>query len=147
MSAVQPPEGAADAAPRFGSAAVGRARHLALLLAVLGTVAQAQANDLVTLGQRLAQSSCAQCHGFAAGEGHGVGPNLFGLVGRPAAAASGFEFSPPFVAALKARTWDRALLERWLTDTQAVAPGSGMVYFQDDPRKRDALIAYLQTLR
>jgi cytochrome c len=47
---------------------------------------------------------------------------------------------------MSGKTWDRALLERWLTDAQTVAPGSGMVYFQDDPAKRDALIAYLQSL-
>lgn len=115
-----------------------------LLLLAVGT-SQAQAS--AELGQRLAQSSCAQCHSFAAGEGHGVGPNLFGLLGRPAAAAEGFAFTPQYVAAMKGRTWDRALLERWLTDSQTVAPGNGMVYFQDDPRKRDALIAYLQTLQ
>lgn len=121
-----------------------RAFLAAVLLAAVGA-SQAQAN--AELGQRLAQSSCAQCHSFAAGEGHGVGPNLFGLLGRPAAAAEGFAFSPPYIAAMKGRTWDRALLERWLTDTQTVAPGSGMVYFQGDPRKRDALIAYLQSLQ
>lgn len=118
-----------------------------LLAAALMAVASAsQAQASAELGQRLAQSSCAQCHGFAAGEGHGVGPNLFGLLGRPAAAAEGFAFTPQYTAAMKGRTWDRALLERWLTDTQTVAPGSGMVYFQDDARKRDALIAYLQSL-
>ena len=115
----------------------------ALLLAA--AAAQAQ-TDAVALGQRLAQSSCAACHGFVQGAGHGVGPNLYGLLGRAAAAAPGYEYSKAYVAAMQGKTWDRALLERWLTDTQTVAPGSGMVYFQDDPVKRDALIAYLQSL-
>lgn len=117
----------------------------AVLLALAAGPALAQSAE--SLGQRLAQSSCAQCHPFAKGEGHGVGPNLFGLVGRPAGSAAGFAFSAPFDAALKGRTWDRALLERWLTDTQAVAPNSGMTYFQDDPKKREALIAYLASLQ
>jgi cytochrome c len=30
---------------------------------------------------------------------------------------------------------------------RAVAPGNGMVYFQDDPRRRAALIEYLASLR
>lgn len=115
----------------------------AMLLASAGALAQSPE----ALGQRLAQSSCAQCHGFAQSEGHGVGPNLHGVVGRKAAAAEGYAYSQPFADAMKGRTWDAALLERWLTDTQAVAPGSGMVYFQDDPKKREALIAYLQTLK
>jgi cytochrome c len=99
-----------------------------------------------SLGQRLAQSSCVQCHTFGRGEPHGAGPNLFGLLGRPAAAAAGFEFSKPYSDAMKGKTWDRALLQRWLADTQAVAPGSGMIYFQDDASKRDALIGYLESL-
>jgi cytochrome c len=115
--------------------------------AVLLAAAAAQAQtDTEALGQRLAQTSCAACHGFTQGAGHGVGPNLFGLLGRPAAAAAGYDYSKAYVAAMTGKTWDRALLERWLTDTQTVAPGSGMVYFQDDPAKRDALIAYLQSL-
>ena len=115
------------------------------LLALAAGTAHAQAGE--SLGQRLAQSSCAQCHGFDKGAGHGVGPNLFGVVGRAAASAEGFAFSKPFIDAMKGKTWDAALLERWLTDAQAVAPGSGMVYFQDDPKKREELIKYLQSLK
>jgi len=107
--------------------------------------APAAADD--SLGQRLAQSSCVQCHTFGRGEPHGAGPNLFGLLGRPAAAAAGFEFSKPYSDAMKGKTWDRALLDKWLTDTQAVAPGNTMVYFQDDPKKRAALIEYMQSLK
>jgi cytochrome c len=115
--------------------------------AVLLAAAAAQAQtDAATLGEHLAQSSCAACHGFAQGAGHGVGPNLYGLLGRPAAAAPGYAYSKAYAAAMSGKTWDRALLERRLTDAQTVAPGSGMVYFQDDPAKRDALIAYLQSL-
>jgi cytochrome c len=114
---------------------------LSLLLALAGSA------GAESLGQRLAQSSCAQCHSFEKGAGHGVGPNLFGLIGRPAASSPGFTFSQPHTAAMKGKTWDVALLQRWLTDTQAVAPGSGMVYFQDDPKRRDALIQYLQSLK
>jgi cytochrome c len=118
---------------------------LPLLLALAGGAARAQAVE--SLGQRLAQSSCAQCHTFEKAAGHGVGPNLFGLIGRPAASSSGFSFSQPYIDAMKGKTWNAALLERWLTDTQAVAPRSGMVYFQDDPKKREELIKYLQSLK
>jgi cytochrome c len=123
-------------------------KALATLLwmcAALNAVAQDTATG--SIGQRLANSSCAQCHSFAKGEGHGVGPNLFALLGRPAAAAEGFAFSKPYVDAMKGKTWDRALLERWLTDSQVVAPGNGMVYFQDDPKKRAELINYLESLK
>jgi cytochrome c len=115
-----------------------------LMLALAAVSASARADE--SLGQRLAQNSCAQCHSFAQGEGHGVGPNLFGIFGRPAASVSGFAFSKPYADSMKGKIWDRVLLDRWLTDTQAVAPGNGMVYFQDDPKKRDEIIKFLQSL-
>jgi cytochrome c len=48
---------------------------------------------------------------------------------------------------MEGKTWDAKLLDRWLTDTQAVAPGNGMTYFQDDAAKRRKLIRYLETLK
>ena len=115
---------------------------LAALLALAASQAQAQ-----SVGQRLAQSACAQCHSFGKGEPHGVGPNLHGLLGKPAAGGAGFAYSKQYLDAMKGKTWDRALLDKWLTDTQAVAPGSTMAYFQDDPKKRAALIEYMQSLK
>jgi|GEM_PF-1808763 len=122
--------------PRFAST-------VALGWLALGAIAaQAQLP-----GERLAQSSCAQCHTFGKGEPNGVGPNLFGLIGRQAARNPGFAYSKQYIEAMKGKTWDRALLEPWLTDTQVVAPGNKMVYFQDDPNKRAALVEYLQSLK
>lgn len=108
--------------------------------------AQAQQAGPVTAGQRLAQSACVQCHTFGKGEPHGAGPNLHGLIGRPAGAVPGYAFSPAYLAAVQGKTWNRALLDRWLRDTQQLAPGSGMVYFQDDPKKRADLVRYLESL-
>lgn len=115
---------------------------LVAFLALAANLAHAQ-----SAGQRLAQSACAQCHSFGKGEPHGVGPNLHGLLGKPAAANPGFPYSKQYLEAMKNKTWDRALLDKWLTDTQAVAPGSTMAYFQDDPKKRAALVEYMQSLK
>lgn len=98
-------------------------------------------------GEKLVRSQCVQCHTLGKGEPHGVGPNLFGIIGRQGGAAEGFAYSEGYRAALAGKPWDLGLMDRWLTDTQAVAPGNGMTYFQDDPRKRKLIVDYLARLK
>lgn len=116
-----------------------------LLLACLSTAAAAATPP--EAGRKLASAHCAACHSFEKDGPHGQGPNLFGLLGRPAGAAFGFRYSASFLAAMRGQTWDRALAERWLTDSQQVAPGNNMLYLQDDPKKRKLLLDYLESLK
>lgn len=117
---------------------------VSLFMLVTGVV---QAAPAALSGERLVKNACVQCHTFGRGEPNGAGPALFGLLGRPAGSAPGFTYSAQFMSAMKGRVWDTALLERWLADTQAVAPGNGMSYFEDDKKKRAEIIRYIQTLR
>jgi cytochrome c len=124
-----------------------RATLGAVLMALLyAGSATAQEADLAK-AKRLTERDCQQCHTFNKGEQHGQGPNLFGLIGRPAADAPGFVYSPGIREALLGKVWDRELLNRWLSDTIAVAPKAQMVYFQDDPKVRARLILYLESLK
>ena len=77
-----------------------KALLITTVLAVAATTAQAQA-----IGERLAKSACTQCHSFGAGEPAGVGPNLHGLIGRPAGSVEGFAYSAAFLKALKGQPW------------------------------------------
>jgi cytochrome c len=95
----------------------------------------------------LAVKQCSQCHTFGQGEGPGFGPNLFGIIGKKAGSAQGFKYSPGFLAVMSGKTWDPKLLDRWLTDTQALVPGTGMTYFQDDPATRKKLIQFFKLLQ
>ena len=126
-------------------------RHVAsgvLGIAALGLLAAARLclADDITAARALTVTQCSQCHTFDKGEKHGQGPNLYGLIGRQAAAVPGFVFSDGIKEALKGKTWDVALLDAWLTDTIAVAPKAQMVYFQDDPEVRAMLILFLASL-
>jgi cytochrome c len=116
------------------------------VLAVLAAAPALGGNDAAGL-RELAVNHCSQCHTFDKGEPHGQGPNLWGLLGRPAGAAAGYPYSPGFMSALKGKVWDVQLLDRWLADTTAVAPDSQMIYFQDDAATRAALIRFFESQR
>jgi cytochrome c len=113
----------------------------------LGLALPAWAADDLAAARELTVKQCSQCHTFDKGEKHGQGPNLFGLIGREAAAVPGFAFSPGIKESLGGKVWDVKLLDAWLTDTIAVAPKAQMVYFQDDAEIRETLIKFLSSLK
>jgi cytochrome c len=87
-------------------------------------------------------NQCGTCHVAQKIDEVRQGPNLFGVLGRRAGGAAGFSYSPGFARA--AFTWDEARLDAWLTNPQAVIPGAVMLYHQDDPEVRRAIISYLK---
>jgi cytochrome c len=120
---------------------------LAAVLALASSVGHAQdAQDAVALGKKLTTNNCAVCHTFGKGEPNGQGPNLFGIFGRPLASEPGFKYSAGMKAAAPGKVWDDKLLDAWLTDTETVAPGNAMTYFEGDEARRRKIIAYLRTL-
>ena|SRR5688572_22578360 len=116
-----------------------------IAVALCSAAPSRSAGDLAR-AKELVIRQCSQCHTFEKGEKHGQGPNLFGLIGRPAASVDGFVFSDGLKEALRGKTWTVELLDQWLTDTLAVAPKGQMVYWQDDPAVRARLIDYLESL-
>lgn len=129
------------------AAAVKAVKEGAIVAALVATAMPLFAADDVAAAKEYTVRYCVQCHTFEQGDKHGQGPNLFGLIGREAAAVPGFVYSEGIKEALNGKVWDRALLDAWLTDTLAVAPKAQMIYFQDDPKARAKLILYLESLK
>jgi cytochrome c len=107
----------------------------ALLCAAAG---MAQAGD-VARGQELF-ALCQACHTMD-GE-NGVGPTLKGVVGRRAGALGEFRYSPAMRRA--SVVWDRASLESFMEDPQAVVRGNRMPFGGvEEARDRADIAAYL----
>ena len=119
--------------------------HGAVSLALLVAVrAGAQADPAA--GETVFAQKCASCHSVEADLTHGLlGPNLVGVVGRPAGTVAGWEFS----AALKDAkiTWTEENLGKWLTDSTAFVPRAQMDLKVPIRFEREDAIAYLKSLK
>jgi len=88
---------------------------------------------------------CSACHTTTEGGAAMIGPNLWGVVGRPVASAEGFDYSPELKAL--GGTWTPELLDRFLAEPAALVPGTRMGFVGVvDGAERAHLIAYLSTL-
>ncbi|GGB41451.1 hypothetical protein GCM10011380_33640 [Sphingomonas metalli] len=87
-------------------------------------------------------AACRACHTVNQGGRNGIGPNLYKVVGRPAASVAGFNYSPALKAS-KLR-WDDKTLDEYLAAPQKKVPGTRMPIATPDPAKRAAIIAYLK---
>ena len=88
---------------------------------------------------------CSACHSVKPGK-KGLGPSLFGVVGRKAGTAKGFRFS---TAMKKSKlTWDEATLDKYLKKPRKLVKGTRMAFAGLKKKKdRDNVIAYLKTLK
>jgi cytochrome c len=95
-------------------------------------------------GQSTAKA-CLTCHTFEKGGPNRLGPNLWGVVGRPKASEAGFDYS----AAMKAKggNWAVDDLNAFLANPKGFVPGTKMTY-AGLPRgnQRADVIAYLNSL-
>ena len=86
------------------------------------------------------------CHSFDKGGPNRIGPNLWGVVGRPVASQKGFVYSAAFLK--KGGTWTEANIDTYLESPMKVVPGTKMAFGGvKNPKDRANLIAWLKTLK
>jgi len=89
-------------------------------------------------------AKCAACHSVNDGGANGIGPNLYGVMGKGHAAQAGFVFSD----ALKgvAGNWTFEAMDAWLKSPREYAPGTKMTFAGlGKPEDRANLIAWMNT--
>ena len=90
-------------------------------------------------------TQCAVCHVAAPGAEVTIGPNLWGVLGRPVAAEAGYDYSESLRNA--SGLWDYERLNLYLYDPKLLAPEGRMPFPGiKSAAQRASLIAYLRTL-
>lgn len=100
------------------------------------------------LGQRRFRI-CAACHNIARGGANTIGPNLFGVMDRPAGQVAGYRYSHALMTrAAAGLVWNDETMRAYLTNPRIFLPGSSMAFagIKDEQQLAD-MIAYLRTLK
>lgn len=117
-----------------GAAAVADTRPLPVLLA------EGNPKD----GEK-AFKKCVSCHTGEKGGANRVGPNLFDIVNRKAASASGFSYSSALSGSGK--TWTFADLDAFVANPKGIVAGTKMTFAGiKNPADRASLLLYLRGL-
>jgi len=120
-------------------------RYLVVVGSLLTAPAYAQFSGSLPAptGASLFRNQCGTCHVLEPDAAARQGPHLAGLLGRKPGSVAGFKYSAGYEQA--EFVWDAAHLDEYLTNPQALIPGSNMAYRQAKPEVRSAIIAYLES--
>ena len=89
---------------------------------------------------------CSACHGTTASAPPGLGPNLFGVVGRKAGSVADYDYSPAMKASGK--VWTAEALQAFVLDPGKAVPGNKMDYDgAADASTAKAIAEYMTTLK
>jgi cytochrome c2 len=91
---------------------------------------------------------CMICHNFEKGGPNMIGPNLYGVLGRPVASHPGYDYSD----ALKAKAkelgdWDYVKINKMIENPSAFVPGTKMALFPGlpDAQQRADVLLFLRS--
>src|SRR5690606_23013904 len=119
---------------------------VAALLAAPAAYAGNPKGDAAKGKELFMSNACATCHGVTPGDHSKVGPNLVGILGRPAGAVKSL-MGPSENMKKYGVTWTAETLSEFLENPNAKVPGTAMVGILADPQQRADVIAYLATLK
>src|SRR5262245_8867306 len=96
-------------------------------------------------GEELYSQRCLACHVPAAEGFGGAGPRLWKMIGRKAASADDYAYSP----ALKASgiVWSRERLDAYVKDPRRIVDGTTMTFKVGDATERGHILDYVETLK
>jgi len=87
---------------------------------------------------------CQTCHNNVKGGPNQIGPNLWGVVGRPIGKAPGFAYSSAVAGHGGDWTWDN--ISSWIKNPKTYIPQDKMAFAGvDNPQDRANILAYLNT--
>ncbi|MFP3945134.1 MAG: c-type cytochrome [Alphaproteobacteria bacterium] len=130
-----------------------RAAAIALLLpahaAAEAPLAERLAGADVQRGERIVSKKCAAaCHTYEKGGSARVGPNLWGVAGKPMARRAGYGYSPAMrERAAQGGKWDGKTLDAYLANPRKFLPGTSMTFVGlRKAQDRADVIVYLRSL-
>ncbi|MEO8927431.1 MAG: cytochrome c family protein [Caulobacteraceae bacterium] len=93
-------------------------------------------------------AACKSCHNFDPAGTNGIGPGLFGVLGRKPGSHPGFAYSAAMTAfSAKQPIWDFDHVYMFIAGPQKYLPGTKMTFIGlKQPQDRINVIAYLHTL-
>lgn len=91
-------------------------------------------------------AQCKACHSVSRDGGNGVGPRLYGIVGKKAGFEAGYTYSDAI--AQSGLTWNPEQLDEFLQSPGSLVPGTKMPFAGiKDPEERKEIIEYLSNLK
>lgn len=115
---------------------------LASAVLILAAASAAQAGGDATAGKTVFKK-CIACH--TTDPVNRVGPSLGGVIGRPVASVTGFNYSKAMQEFSTEKVWDEANLSEFLAAPRATVKGTSMAFVGlKKPQDIEDLIAFLK---
>ena len=121
-------------------------KYVLLTLALTVIAAPAFAAGDAEAGGKLFTKTCGGCHSIGEGARGGFGPELNGIIGRPAGTTQDYQYSE----AMKNSgvVWTREKLADYIENPKSVVSGTRMIFWGiSDQEKIENILAYLATFQ